>query len=95
MDQNEVKYIVKDIFHHPGDVDQFISAITTSLHDIYVSTSVGETQVKPKVFDTKTTAGRYLSEIKKLARRDWNENSHIHKQYGYKKPQWDIYEYNP
>ena len=41
------------------------------------------------------TAQRFLAEVKRRARVDWSENSHIHKMYGFRKPEWDIYEYKP
>jgi len=45
------------------------------------------------LFDDIKEAKRYLTEIKRQAKADWSENSHIHRMYGFNKPEWDLYEY--
>lgn len=91
------KYIIQDLYHSK-DTFQYIENDTESLERIWVSIhplKVPKTKesFRPKVFDTKTEAKRYLKEIKRQARVDWQDNSHIHKSYGYRKPEWDIYDY--
>jgi len=48
---------------------------------------------RPKLFDDIKEAKRYLTEIKRQAKADWSENSHIHRMYGFNKPEWDLYEH--
>lgn len=90
------KYVVKDLFHN-SKYSQYINSDTTGLEDIWTSMWPNNKEVnedfKPLVFDDQKTAKRYLTEIKRQARADWSENSHIHKMYGFRKPEWDIYEY--
>ena len=93
------KYVIKDMFH-AKDIVQFINEDTQGLENIWVTSwpkKKEETpeEYRPLVFEDKKTAQRYLSEIKRQARVDWSENSHIHRMYGFRKPEWDIYEYKP
>lgn len=93
------KYIIQDLFH-VRDTTQFINDDTTSLEDIWVTNwprkkEKNPEDYRPLIFDDKKTAQRYLAEIKRQARVDWSENSHIHKMYGFRKPEWDLYEYTP
>lgn len=93
------KYIIKDMFH-AKDMIQFINEDTQGLDNIWVTNWPKKREktpedYRPLVFEDKKTAQRYLSEIKRQARVDWSENSHIHRMYGFRKPEWDIYEYKP
>jgi hypothetical protein len=92
------KYIVKNL-HHSRNSIQFINEDTTGLEDIWTTMWPKEKEkdedYQPKVFDDLKDAKRYLTEIKRQARSDWSENSHIHRMYGFSKPEWDIYDYVP
>lgn len=95
----EKKYVIKDMYHSNNMV-QFINEDTTGLEDIWITSwprnkEKTPEEYRPMVFDDKAEASRYLKEIKRQARADWSENSHIHKMYGFRKPEWDIYEYKP
>lgn len=90
------KYIIKNLFH-AKDMSQYINQDTTSLEDIWVThwpnnKEKTPEEYRPMLFETKQEAKRYLTEIKRQARADWSENSHIHRMYGFRKPEWDIYE---
>ncbi len=85
---------------HAKDMIQFINEDTQGLENIWVTNWPKKREktpedYRPLVFEDKKTAQRYLSEIKRQARVDWSENSHIHRMYGFRKPEWDIYEYKP
>ena len=92
------KYIIKDLFHS-NDTIQIVNEDTTGLEDIWTTMWPKRREIdedyRPKVFDELKEAKRYLTEVKRRARADWSENSHIHKMYGFRKPEWDIYEYKP
>jgi hypothetical protein len=91
------KYIVQDLYHS-SDTIKFINQDTTGLEDIWTTMwpksreKKGE-DYRPMAF-TKKEASRYLTEIKRQSREDWAKNSHIYKFYGFRKPKWDIYEWD-
>lgn len=94
------KYVIKDLFHKPKNYIRFVNDDTKSLEDIWITNWPQEKEKNPEdyrplVFDDLKTAKRYLTEIKRESRIEWTENSHIHKRFGYEKPQWDIYDYVP
>lgn len=93
------KYVIKDLFHVRNTI-QFINDDTTGLEDIWITNWPKEREkdpedYRPMVFDDLKTAKRYLTEVKRRAKTDWSENSHIHRMYGFRKPEWDIYDYVP
>lgn len=93
------KFIIQNLFHSSDSI-QFINEDTTGLEDIWTTMwpkkrEKTPEEYRPLVFEDKKTAQRYLTEIKRQARADWSENSHIHRMYGFRKPEWDIYEYTP
>lgn len=95
----EQKYIIQDLYHTNNSI-QFINEDTTGLEDIWTTMwpkkkEKDPADYRPFIFDDKKTAQRFLAEVKRRARVDWSENSHIHKMYGFRKPEWDIYEYKP
>ena len=89
------KYVIKNMFYSK-DMIQFINSDTTSLEDIWTTSwpikrEKNPDEYRPMIFETKVEANRYLKEVKRQARADWAENSHIHRMYGFRKPEWDIY----
>lgn len=90
-----IMWVIKDLYHSKG-VFLYITEGST-LEDLWqthwpVSRKLDD-DYNPKVFTDLSEAKRYLKEIKRQSARDWAENSHIHKLYGYNKYEWDIYEH--
>jgi len=91
-----IKYIIQNLVHS-SDTIKFINQDTTSLEDIWTTMwpkkkeNTGE-YYRPMLFHTKKEAKRYLTQIKRQSREDWAKNSHIYRFYGFRKPEWDIYE---
>lgn len=92
-----IKYIIQNL-NHSSDTIKYINQDTTSPEDIWTTmcpkTKSDEVPTPPKLFDTKKEAKRYLTEIKRHARVVWAENSHTLIAWGFRKPQWDIYEWD-
>lgn len=91
------KFIIQDLFGDRENI-KYLSNESTGLEDLWYSywpksTSKDSEEFHPMIFEDKKTAKRYLTEIKRIERLDWSENSHIRQLYGARKPQWDIYEY--
>lgn len=92
-----MKYIIQDLYHS-RDCIQFLNNETSNLENLWYTMwpkkKEKDNDFRPMIFDDIKEAKRYLTEVKRHAKIDWSENAHIHKMYGYNKPEWDIYEYN-
>jgi hypothetical protein len=91
------KYIIVD-YAHDKDYERYLAEESSSVKDIWwklwKNSVARDERYTPKIFHTKEDAKLYLKETKRISTEDWNENSHIHKLYGYNKPSWLIVEYN-
>jgi hypothetical protein len=99
LNQNKMsdrKYIIQDLYHSKETI-QFINEDTNDLENIWTTMwpkkKEKDGDYRPKLFDDIKEAKRYLTEIKRQAKADWSENSHIHRMYGFNKPEWDLYEH--
>lgn len=92
-----MKYIIQDLYHLRDSI-QFLNEETTGLENLWYTMwpkkKEKDEDYKPLIFEDIKVAKRYLIEVKRRAKIDWAENAHIHKMYGFKKPEWDIYEYH-
>lgn len=92
-----MSYIIQDLYHSRDSI-QFLNNETTDLENLWYTMwpkkKEKDSEFQPKIFEDLKEAKRYLTEVKRRAKIDWSENAHIHKMYGYNKPEWDIYEYH-
>lgn len=90
------QYVIKDLYHD-NEMEIYLNKDTTSLEDIWHSfwpkNKVKDERYSPKIFTDMKEAKRYLKEVKRKAKIDWQENAHMLKIYGKRKPEWDIYEF--
>lgn len=91
------KFVLKDLIHDK-EFALYLSNESTSLEDLWHSLWPKklpyDEKYKPKVFDDIKEAKRYLKEVRRKFKKEWEENSHVLKIYGKRKYDWDIYEYN-
>jgi hypothetical protein len=90
------KYIIQNLWHSDQTIE-FINKDTTGLEDIWRTTwpkskDKNTEEFRPMIFENKKTAQTYLREIKRYSKNDWDNNSHIHLTFGFRKPKWEIYE---
>ena len=88
-------FIIQDVFGDRENIT-YLNESTTDLENLWFSlwpkNKDKSKDFRPKVFENQREAKRYLREVKSHWMADWNENSHIHKIYGKRKPSYDIYE---
>lgn len=91
------RFVIKDLFHD-DEMEVYLSNQTTSVEDIWHSYWLKKTpkdeRYKPKVFDNLKEVKRYLKEVRRKAKIEWEVNGHMLKTYGKRKYEWDIYEHN-
>lgn len=91
------RYIIKDLYHD-NELELYLNNETTSVEDIWqgywAKSRAKDERYIPKVFDDMKEAKRYLKEIRRIAKKDWEENAHLLRLYGKRRYDWDIYEYN-
>jgi hypothetical protein len=91
------KYAVMNL-NHTSDSIKFINQDTTSSEDICTTmwwkSKERNEDYNPLLFTSKNEAKRYLTEIKRHAKDVWGENSLVLSELGFRKPKWNIYEWD-
>jgi hypothetical protein len=100
MKTQKKKYKVCEYNHKPDEYTYVNTESTSPLNGWTTSvptcqkefSKLKETPTAIKLFPTKSEAKEYLDVVKKFWNNDWDKNEYIYRRYGYKKPQWKIYE---
>lgn len=88
------QFIIKDLYHD-SELELYLSNESTSLedlwHGLWKKNTPYDERYNPKIFDDIKEAKRYLKEIKRKYKKEWEENQYFLKIYGKRKYDWDIY----
>jgi hypothetical protein len=98
MENQQKKYVIKDLYSNPNG-HMFINEDTKSLeelwHTIWPENRKVDEEYKIRAFVDLKETKRYLKEVKRQSKQDWDKNGWVLKTRGYTKPQWDIYDFQP